>query len=61
MLRTAIAAALSALFLAAPALGDEDSDRASCLRIERVTAFAPRDEVYVELAADCKGRDLCKI
>ena len=56
MLRTWFAAALLALFIAAPALGD-DSDRDDCLRIERVTAFAPRDEVYVEIAASCEARD----
>jgi hypothetical protein len=55
MLRTGIAVALLALVTAAPALADE-SDRANCLRIERVTAFAPRDEVYVEIGADCDER-----
>ena len=57
MLRTALAAALTTLFLAAPAAGEDEGARASCLRIERITAFAPRDEVYVELAADCEARD----
>ena len=56
MLRTWFSAALLALIIAAPALGD-DSDRGDCLRIERVTAFAPRDEVYVEIAASCEARD----
>jgi len=44
------------LLLAAPATSD-DVRPESCLRIGRVTAFAPRGEVYVEVSANCAAKD----
>lgn len=47
--------ALALLALLAPA-ASADELAASCLRIQRVTAFAPRGQVYVEVQAACAPR-----
>jgi hypothetical protein len=53
--RRAAFVALLLASLAAPASGRNDpvTGPSPCLRIDRITAFAPRGEVYVELHASC--------
>ena len=48
---------LIALLLASPAALGAGEDSGSCLHIERVTAFAPRGIVYVEVQARCTAPD----
>ena len=50
--RPLIALAALAFFASAPALAE--GSPAQCIHIERVTAFAPRGEAYIELRADCR-------
>lgn len=45
-------AAVLALWGAVPAAAENDP--AACVRIDQITAFAPRGEVYVEVQADCR-------
>lgn len=54
MRKASIAGLLLVLF-AAPALADAGGS--SCLKIEAVTAFAPRGEIYVRVTADCHPKD----
>ncbi len=51
---------MCAVALAAPpplAADAVEAEPGECIRIERVTAFAPRGEVYVELQASCGEGD----
>ncbi len=49
---------LVAMFLVpAPAMARSRRDPGECVRIERVTAFPPRGEIYVEISADCDAVD----
>ncbi len=48
---------LIALLVASPAAAGAGDDLGSCLHIERVTAFAPRRAVYVEVHARCSARN----
>jgi len=50
-----IAFGLALLLLAGPAARADDVQPGPCLRIARVTAFAPRGEVYVEINATCSA------
>ena len=43
-----------ALTSVGPVAGASTAEPGRCLEISRITAFAPRDEVYVELRADCR-------
>ena len=52
MMRISPARLLLALAIAAPAAADDTAG--SCVRIDGVTAFAPRGELYVRVAADCR-------
>lgn len=55
-MRLVAAAMLVVLAIAGP-VGAEGPTAASCVRIEGVRAFAPRGEVYVRVAADCREAD----
>ena len=48
---------LAALFVAFPSVAGAESESGSCLQIERVTAFAPRGTIYVEVRARCAAQD----
>ncbi len=48
---------LIVILFSAPALTRGRRDSGECVRIERVTAFAPRGEVYVEVGANCDEAD----
>lgn len=51
---------LVCLLLASPGLARAADIASGCIRIERIAAFAPRGEVYVEIAIDCGERDFGK-
>ena len=53
----ALPSLLIALLVASPATVGAEDESGSCLHIERVTAFAPRGAVYVEIQARCTARD----
>jgi len=53
-MRTLLPVLILLLSGAVPVAAEES---ASCLRIDRVTAFAPRGEVYVEVQASCTSAD----
>ena len=53
----ALPSLLIALLLASPAAAGAEDASGSCLHIERVTAFAPRGAVYVEIQARCAAPD----
>ena len=55
--RLGIASIVILALLTAPGAKPDDARPGGCLRIERVTAFAPRGEVYVEVRATCGPRD----
>ena len=48
---------LTALLLAIPSQAGAEDESGSCLHIARVTAFAPRGTVYVEVEARCDAKD----
>ena len=48
---------LITLLLAIPSQASAEDDAGSCLQIARVTAFAPRGTVYVEIEASCDAKD----
>ena len=48
---------LIALLVASPSAAGVEDESGSCLHIERVTAFAPRRAVYVEVQARCSARN----
>lgn len=53
-------ALLTLLAGAASARSDPRQASAPCLHIDRITAFAPRREVYVELSASCGPEDFAQ-
>ncbi len=53
----ALPSLLIALLVASPATVGAEGESGSCLHIERVTAFAPRGAVYVEVQARCSARN----
>jgi hypothetical protein len=48
-----IAVAIAALVLA-PAVATADAAPGPCLKLDQITVFAPRNEVYVRLATSCE-------
>ena len=52
-MRSLLTLALLAVIVTGTAGADEPGS-ASCVRIDGVTAFAPRGEVYVRVASDCR-------
>ena len=52
-------ALVAAILVAVPAAGraDATSDARTCIKIQNVTAFAPRGQIYVELGAACTEDD----
>ncbi len=56
----ALPSLLIALLVASPSAAGADDESGSCLHIDRVTAFAPRRAVYVEVQARCSARNFAQ-
>ena len=56
----ALPSLLIALLVASPSAAGDEDESGSCLHIDRVTAFAPRRAVYVEVQARCSARNFAQ-